>query len=81
MDGLTRRARASALQSAAPRGSGGTPVQRSDAAGEAPDPLDEIAGLETETILADLEVVEQRVERLRKDRSDARELALLERLA
>ncbi len=51
-----------------------------DAAGEAPDPLDEIAGLETETILADLEVVEQRVERLRKDRSNAPELALLERL-
>ncbi len=51
-----------------------------DAAGEAPDPLDELTGLETETILADLEVVEQRVERLRRDRSDARELALLERL-
>ena len=50
-----------------------------DAAGEAPDPLDELTGLETETILADLEVVEQRVERLRRDRSDARELALLER--
>ena len=49
-----------------------------DAAGEAPDPLDELTGLETETILADLEVVEQRVERLRRDRSDARELALLD---
>ena len=35
-----------------------------DAAGEAPDPLDEIAGLETETILADLEGVEQRVVQL-----------------
>jgi len=48
--------------------------------GEAPDALGELAGLETETILADLEIVEQRVERLRRDRSDARELALLERL-
>jgi GTP-binding protein YchF len=51
-----------------------------DAAGDAPDPLAEIAGLETETILADLEIVEQRVERLRKDRSDPRQLELLERL-
>jgi len=51
-----------------------------DAAGEAPDPMGEVAGLETETILADLEVVEQRVARLRKDRSDPAELALLERL-
>jgi len=51
-----------------------------DAAGEAGDPLSELTGLETETILADLEVVEQRVARLRKDRSDANELALLERI-
>ena len=51
-----------------------------DPSGEAPDALGELAGLETETILADLEIVEQRVERLRRDRSDARELALLERL-
>jgi GTP-binding protein YchF len=51
-----------------------------DAAGTPPDPLREIADLETETILADLEVAEQRVARLRKDRSDARELALLERI-
>jgi GTP-binding protein YchF len=43
-------------------------------------PLREIADLETETILADLEVVEQRIARLRKDRSEPRELALLERL-
>jgi GTP-binding protein YchF len=49
-----------------------------DAAGTAPDPLREIAEMETEMILADLEVVEKRVERLRKDRSDPRELALLE---
>ncbi len=51
-----------------------------DAAGAPPEPLREIADLETETILADLEVAEQRVARLRKDRSDARELALLERI-
>ena len=51
-----------------------------DAAGAPPDPLREIGDLETETILADLEVVEQRVARLRKDRSEARELALLERI-
>jgi GTP-binding protein YchF len=49
-----------------------------DAAGTAPAPLREIAELETEMILADLEIVEKRVERLRKDRSDPRELALLE---
>jgi GTP-binding protein YchF len=51
-----------------------------DAAGEPGDPLGELVGLETETILADLEVVEQRVARLRKDRSDPNELALLERV-
>ena len=51
-----------------------------DSAGEPGDPLAELLGLETETILADLEVVEQRVARLRKDRSDANELALLERV-
>jgi GTP-binding protein YchF len=51
-----------------------------DATGEASDALGELTGLETETILADLEVVEQRVARLRKDRSDANELALLERV-
>ena len=49
-------------------------------AGEPPQPLAEIEGLRTETILADLEVVEGRVERLRKDRSNPSELALLERL-
>ncbi len=52
-----------------------------DAAGDAPDPLGEIRGLRTETILADLEVAENRIERLRKDRSAPGELALLERLA
>ncbi len=49
-------------------------------AGEAPEPLAEIAGLETETLLADLEVVENRIARLRKDQSNPRELALLERI-
>jgi GTP-binding protein YchF len=48
-----------------------------DAAGEVQQPLREIADLETETILADLELVERRVERLAKDRSNPRELDLL----
>ena len=51
-----------------------------DDAGETADPLAELRGLETETLLADLEVVEQRVARLSKDRSNPRELALLERV-
>ncbi len=44
------------------------------------DPLGEMLEMETETLLADLEVVEQRVLRLRKDRSTPAELALLERV-
>ncbi|MBM3984767.1 MAG: redox-regulated ATPase YchF [Planctomycetes bacterium] len=52
-----------------------------DAAGAAPAPLAEIDELVTETILADLEIVERRVKRLEKERSDPNELALLERLA
>jgi len=44
------------------------------------DPLGEMLEMETETLLADLEVVEQRVLRLRKDRSNPAELALLERV-
>jgi len=51
-----------------------------DEAGEPSDPSRELQELETETILADLEVVEQRVARLRKDRSNPREQELLERL-
>jgi hypothetical protein len=51
-----------------------------DAAGTAAKPLEEIAELETETILADLEIVERRIERLQKDRSNPRELELLQRL-
>jgi GTP-binding protein YchF len=52
-----------------------------DAAGGEANPLAEIEGLRTETILADLEVAENRIEKLRKDRSAPGELALLERLA
>jgi GTP-binding protein YchF len=51
-----------------------------DAAGAAPDPLRELAGLETETILADLELVEKRLARLVKERGDAREIELMKRL-
>ena len=51
-----------------------------DAAGAPGDPLAELTGLETETLLADLELVEQRVAKLTKDRSNPRELALLERV-
>jgi GTP-binding protein YchF len=51
-----------------------------DAAGEAPQPLREIADLETETILADLELLERRVDRLTRDRSNPRELDLLQRI-
>ncbi|HWN71497.1 MAG TPA: DUF933 domain-containing protein [Haliangium sp.] len=51
-----------------------------DAAGAAPNPLGEIVDLETEAILADLEIAERRVQRLAKDRSNPRELAVLERI-
>jgi len=51
-----------------------------DAAGEPGDAQGELVGLETETLLADLELVEQRVARLAKDRSNPRELALLQRV-
>ncbi len=51
-----------------------------DTTGEAPQPLREIADLETETILADLELLERRTERLVKDRSNPRELELLQRI-
>jgi GTP-binding protein YchF len=50
------------------------------AAGDAPDPVREIADLEMETILADLEVIEARIARLAKDRSNPRELGMLEQL-
>jgi len=48
--------------------------------GDEPNPTGEIADLETETLLADLEIAEQRVARLAKDRSNPRELELLERV-
>ena len=51
-----------------------------DAAGEAPDALTEITGLATETILADLEIIESRIKKLAKDPAGKAELPLLERL-
>ncbi|MHC5212095.1 MAG: DUF933 domain-containing protein [Planctomycetota bacterium] len=51
-----------------------------DLAGEPPDPIAEIDDLTTETILADLEVVERRIQRLHRDHSDPLELGLLERI-
>ncbi|HUS68631.1 MAG TPA: DUF933 domain-containing protein [Kofleriaceae bacterium] len=51
-----------------------------DAAGAAPDPMRELKGLETETILADLELVEKRIAKLTKERTDPRELELMKRL-
>jgi GTP-binding protein YchF len=50
--------------------------------GDPPEPLREIQGLATETILADLELVEQRLARLAKERGPGkeREMPLLERL-
>lgn len=51
-----------------------------DAAGGAPDPMRELKGLETETILADLELVEKRIAKLTKERTDPRELELMKRL-
>ena len=57
-----------------------------DAAGTAPHPLSDIADLETELLLADLEVVERRLERFflmaasKRSESDVKEQALLQRL-
>jgi ribosome-binding ATPase len=51
-----------------------------DPTGAAPRPLGEIADLEAETILADLEVTERRVERLTKERTGPRELDLMKRI-
>jgi GTP-binding protein YchF len=45
----------------------------------APDPVAELTSFAAELMLADMQVTEKRIERLRKDRSDARQLALLER--
>ena len=49
-------------------------------AAEAPDPVGELDSLETEALLADLEVIEARVERVRKEGKKTPELALLERM-
>ena len=51
-----------------------------NAGGDGPDPLRELRDLETETILADLEVVEQRLGKLARDKSKAREVELLEKV-
>ncbi|MGH9381768.1 MAG: redox-regulated ATPase YchF [Thermoanaerobaculia bacterium] len=51
-----------------------------DAAGEPSDPLRELDGLETETVLADLDLVEKRIARLARERGDPRELELMRRL-
>ena len=57
-----------------------------DAAGTAPHPMSDIGDLETELLLADLEVVERRLERLeaaikkKRSESDVKEQALLQRL-
>jgi GTP-binding protein YchF len=51
-----------------------------DTAGQPAEPRSEITDLETETILADLEIVEQRIGRLEKDRSNPRELELLKQI-
>jgi GTP-binding protein YchF len=51
-----------------------------DPTGTPGNPLEEISELETETILADFELVERRIQRLEKDRSNPRELELMKRL-
>jgi len=51
-----------------------------DESGDPPNPLGELSDLAMETVLADLEIVEQRVARLAKDRSNPTELELLRRI-
>ena len=51
-----------------------------DPGGDSPDPVRGIADLEAETILADLELVERRIERLVKEHSSPREVELLTRI-
>ena len=51
-----------------------------DDAGSAPDPIGDLETLETEALLADMEVIEARVERVRKEGKKTPELALLERV-
>lgn len=50
----------------------------SPAAESAPDPLADLEAFHAECILADLEIVERRLERARKERSDAAQLAAFE---
>jgi len=47
---------------------------------EPPDPARELADLEVEMALADLEIAERRVRRLHKERGDANEIHLMERI-
>ncbi len=54
-------------------------VRGFDAGQGAPDPPGELAAFEAELILSDMQIVEKRLERLRKDLSDPRMVALLER--
>ena len=51
-----------------------------DALGIAQDPQRELSDLQAETVLADLEIIERRIARLRKDGSSPQELKLLERI-
>jgi len=51
-----------------------------DVEGRPPDAMRELVDLEIETILADQELLEKRIARVKKEQGDARELALLERL-
>jgi GTP-binding protein YchF len=51
-----------------------------DIEGRPADPMRELVDLEIETILADQELLEKRVARVKKEQGDAREIALLERL-
>ena len=45
---------------------------------ESPDPIGEVAAFETECLLADLELVERRLDRARKERADPVEIAAFE---
>lgn len=45
-----------------------------------PDPRRELRDLQAETVLADLEIAEKRLTRLRKEQSDANEMRLMERI-
>ncbi len=52
-----------------------------DNGGEPPEPSAECLSFEEELMLADMQVIEKRIERLRKDRSDPTQLGILERCA